>query len=345
MSKKMLLILLVLSLGLMVSACTNNYSIETEVSEGGVIEISPTQDEYEEGEEITIEAVADASYEFVEWSGDLEGEDNPVELKVDEDMNIEAQFKTDMVLVEAGTTIEDNGSVTVEEDFYISKYHVTQAEFKEMMGFNPSEFNDEDHLDLTGDTADRPVETVTWYDAVKYANKLSESEGLEKYYNISDIGYKGEAAEVGEHPQNIDDAEVTENEGANGYRLPTEDEHEYAARGGENGEATTYAGSDNLDNVGWYNDNSDVANSSLGFTDRGTMPVGMKKANEIGLYDMSGNVWDWINTAADTVVGSGRLRRGGSWYRHANLCWVSYFSSRSPSRASAIIGFRLARRP
>ncbi len=94
MSKKILFIMLVLSLGLMVVACTNHYSIETEVSEGGVIEISPTQDEYEEGEEITIEAVADASYDFVEWSGDLEGRDNPKEVEISADLNIEAEFAT-----------------------------------------------------------------------------------------------------------------------------------------------------------------------------------------------------------------------------------------------------------
>ncbi len=344
MAKKMLVVTLVLSLGLMVSACTNHYSIETEVSEGGVIEISPTQDEYEEGEEITIEAVADASYEFVEWSGDLEGEDNPVELKVDEDMNIEAQFKTDMVLVEAGTTSEDNGEVTVEEDFYIDKHHVTQAEFEEVMGFNPSGFNDEDHPDLEGDTADRPVEHVTWYDAVKYANKLSKAEGLDKYYNISDIEYKGDEAEDLQHPQNIDDAEVTENEGANGYRLPTEDEHEYAARGGENGEATTYAGSDNLNEVGWSYYKSDVANSEYDKWDagnRGTMPIGQKEANELGLYDMSGNLFDWTNTRYD----SNRMRRGGSWINGAISCMVSSSFSYTPSNSRYNLGFRLARRP
>jgi len=331
MSKKILFIMLVLSLGLMVVACTNHYSIETEVSEGGVIEISPTQDEYEEGEEITLEAVADASYEFVEWSGDLEGEDNLVDLKVDEDMNIEAQFKTDRVLVEAGTTSEDNGEITVEEDFYIDKYHVTQSEFEEVMGFNPSYFNDEDHPDLEGNTADRPVERVSWYDAVKYANQLSEAEGLDKYYNISNIEYDGD---------NIDDATVTENEGANGYRLPTEDEHEYAMRGGKNGNATTYAGSDNLDEVGWYWDKSDVANSDRS-DNRGTIPVGMKEANELGLYDMSGNVYDWTNTPD----GSYRVFRGGSWNGIANYCEVSYSFSYTPSLTSNSIGFRFTRRP
>ena len=235
----------------------------------------------------------------------------------------------DMVLVEAGTTSEDNRSVTVEDDFYIAKYHVTQAEFEEVMDFNPSYFNDKDHPNLTGNTADRPVERVSWYDAVMYANKLSQAEGLDAYYNISNIEYDGDS---------IDAAEITQNEGANGYRLPTADEHEYAMRGGKDGNATTYAGSDNLDEVGWYKDNSDAANSSLNV---GTMPVGEKEANELGLYDMSGNVYAWTNT----LSGSRRVRRGGFWYSVAGDCEVSRFGIHPPSCSYSFIGFRLARRP
>jgi len=241
---------------------------------------------------------------------------------------------SEMVLVEAGTTSEDNGEVTVEEDFYIDKYHVTQAEFKEMMGFNLSYFNDEDHPDLEGNTADRPVETVTWYDAVKYANKLSEAEGLDKYYNISNISNREYATDT------IDEAEITENEEANGYRLPTEDELEYAARGGKNGEPTTYAGSNDLDEVGWYRKNSDAANSSFN-SNVGTMPVGQKEANELGLYDISGNVEDWTNTPD----GSDRVSRGGGWHDVDIYCEVSNSFSSSPSITDNILGFRLARRP
>lgn len=241
----------------------------------------------------------------------------------------------DMVLVPAGTTSSDNGSVTVEDDFYIGKYHVTQAEFEEVMDFNPSYFNDEDHPDLTGNTADRPVEEVTWYDAVKYANKISEEEGLDKYYNISNIEYDGD---------NIDSATVEENEEANGYRLPTSEEWEYAARGGKNGEPTTYAGSNDLDEVGWYRKNSDAANSSVN-SNVGTMPVGEKEANELGLYDMSGNVYAWTNT----LSGSYRVGRGGSWSNYAYNCEVSISSSDTPSAPPSDtllnLGFRLARRP
>jgi len=257
-------------------------------------------------------------------------------------------LQKNMVLVEAGTTSSDNGSVTVDNNFYIGKYHVTQKQFEEVMGFNPSYFNDEDHPNLTGNTDKRPVENVTWYDTVMYCNKLSESEGLDKYYNISDINYYGDVLESEGNPDNIKSATVTENEGANGYRLSTEDEHEYAARGGKDGNATTYAGSDNLDEVGWYWKNSgdkwldgDWEGDRIINNNSSTHPVGEKEANELGLYDMSGNVWDWTNTSS----GSYRIIRGGSWNVFAYRCEVGYIRSSNSSYRNSTIssGFRLTR--
>ena len=227
----------------------------------------------------------------------------------------------ELVLVEAGTTSSDNGSVTLDYDFYIGKYHVTQADFKDIMGFNPSYFNDNDHSNLTGNSDNRPVEQISWYDAIEYANALSDLEGLDKYYIINGTT-------------------VTENKGANGYRLPTEDEHEYAARGGKDGYSTTYAGSDNLDEVGWYINNSDEANSGRN-DNRGTMPVGEKEANELGLFDMTGNVSDWTNTSSN----SSRIFRRGSFNNLENECKVSESFSYSPESYTIGLGFRLARSP
>jgi len=349
--KKILVIVGLIILVLFLVGCdedeTEKYNLSISKEGEGKIYFEGEESKYEAEEEVIINAKAVIGYQFDRWGGDIDSTDSETRIIMDEEKDITAYFVKEgldeMVLVEAGTTSENNGSITVDNDFYIDKYHVTQEEFEEVMGFNPSGFNDEDHPDLTRDNADRPVEHVTWYDAVKYANQLSKEEGLDKYYNISDIEYGGEYA----GDNNIGYAEVTENEEANGYRLATEEEHEYAARGGKNGDATTYAGSDNLDDVGWYKYNSDVANSEYedwGYDGHGTMPVGEKEANELGLYDMSGNVYDWTNTPD----GSRRVRRGGSWHTNARNCGVSSSRSHTPSntrRFRPFLGFRLARYP
>ena len=233
--------------------------------------------------------------------------------------------KQEMILVEAGTTSAANGSVTVENDFYIGKYYVTQTEFEEVMGFNPSYFNAQDHPDLTGNTANRPVEQVSWYDAIMFCNKLSEREGLGNYYTISDIKYDG---------NNIIDAGVIKNDLASGYRLPTPEEWEYAARGGKDGEATRYAGSDNINEVSWFIRNSMAANSSKEYN-RGTMPVGEKEPNELGLYDMSGNVIDWTNSIVDSKC----ILWGGSYTGPA----VFHVIELEPSARYSHVGFRPVR--
>ena len=225
----------------------------------------------------------------------------------------------EMVLVESGTTTVENGNITTSEDFYIGKYHVTQSEFKEVMEFNPSSFSGF----LISTNPDNPVENVTWYDAVKYCNELSKEEGLDKYYDISDIEYDGD---------NIMSAKVKENDEADGYRLPTETEHEYAARGGTYGEPTTFAGSDDMDQVGWYNNNSNDK----------TQPVGKKEANELSLYDFSGNVWDWTNSSYD-AEDYNKITRGGSWIGSKYDCEVEKSYNGSSSTANNVRGFRIAR--
>ncbi len=250
-------------------------------------------------------------------------------------MNIFAGPK-DYVLVEGGTfnmgdTFGDGASdqkpthrVTL-DSFYMSKYEVTQKEYRELMGYNPSSFSGDNN----------PVEVVNWYDAVIYANKLSEKEGIKPYYNISNVIKDG---------NKIRNATVTI-AGGKGYRLPTESEWEYAARGGNQSKGYKYSGSNNVDEIAEYEGNNDES----------TNPVGGKKANELGIYDMSGNVcewcWDWyglIGTSNKTnptgrVSGDSRVVRGGGWFSSESEATVNYRSSSTPGSYDFDAGFRLVR--
>ena len=203
--------------------------------------------------------------------------------------------------------------------FYMSRYEVTQKEWREVMGSSPSRFS--------GDNL--PVEQVSWYDAVVYCNVLSVQKGLTPVYTINGTS-------------------VTANWSADGYRLPTEAEWEYAARGGNASNGYLYAGSDNADEVAWYRDNSGDA----------THPVGGKAPNELGLYDMSGNVWEWCwdwygwdyyesSPSSDPrgpASGSYRVHRGGSWHDRARDLRSANRFDGSPGLSVSIVGFRLVRR-
>ncbi len=151
----------------------------------------------------------------------------------------DAAEQDEYVFVEGGTFKQGKKNVTV-GSFYICVHEVTQKEYYEVMGKNPSKIK-YDFLPFENYYS-LPVESVSWYDAVEYCNVLSKKEGLTPCYMINGRS-------------------TTCNFNANGYRLPTEAEWEYAARGGNKSCGYKYSGSNNLDTVAWYGKNSDVVNN------------------------------------------------------------------------------------
>ena len=233
-------------------------------------------------------------------------------------------------------------SITI-PDLIVSDHEVTRGEYKDVMGSDPStaSANDKDGNELEGDDVlNNPVNYVSWYDALVYCNKLSMQENLTPCYSIDGSTDPDDWGKVPTSSNTTWNAATCDFE-ANGYRLPTEAEWEWLARGGEN---YTYAGSDNVDDVAWYTSNTN---------DTGTREVKTKAPNGYGLYDMSGNVyewcWDWYGSISDSSAadgatsGSYRVSRGGSWYGYDNLCLVALRSYDFPISRFNYYGFRVVR--
>lgn len=202
--------------------------------------------------------------------------------------------------------------VTV-SSFFIGRFPVTQSEYEKVMGKNPSHH---DGLNL-------PVEQVSWFDAIEYCNRRSAMEGFTQAYAVS-----GNT--------------VTWNRAANGYRLPTEAEWEFACRAGTR---TPFYRGDSVNDAGWH-----VGNSG-----KQAQAVGQKLPNDWGLYDMHGNVLEWCwdllgeyTAEAQTdpqgaVSGTHRVYRGGSWAFQPHLTRSAYRFGNNPNMTSYFVGFRVAR--
>ena len=212
-----------------------------------------------------------------------------------------------MIYVEGGTFAMGSNSGESDEkpvhnvtldSYYIGETEITQAQWRAVMGSNPSNYK--------GDN--RPVECVSWHDAQEFCKKLSELTGKR-------------------------------------YVLPTEAQWEYAARGGNQSKGYTYSGSNNIDEVAIYYSNSGSGHSK----------VKSKKPNELGIYDMSGNVWEWCSdwyssssysSSSQTNPqgpnsGGYRVLRGGSWFNYASYCRVAFRSYNIPSGTFNYCGFRV----
>ena len=237
-----------------------------------------------------------------------------------------------MITVQGGTlpqTSEIAGKFVA--TFQIGKYEVTWNEWQIVRDWAVTNGYPDLVRKGEGSGLNHPARGFNWYEALKWCNALSEKEGLVPVYW------------AGAEPYRVLEGVPTVNTNANGYRLQTDAEWEWAARGGAGSKGFIYSGSNDVNQVAWHEGNSSGAEVNL-YLGRGTWPVGTKTPNELGIHDMSGNAFEWVFDSYNPVLfltDTDRRVRGGGWRYTSNFCAVDH---RGYSWAGVrVFGFRVAR--
>ena len=241
--------------------------------------------------------------------------------------SLDARYYPQTILVAGGSFVREDSVQVRVSSFRMGKTEITYWQY------NLFARSQKYHIEPPSwqYAGDNPAVYVNWYDAFFYLNWLSDRHGKKSVYKLTNT----RTIYYTHYDVEIDTA-------ANGYRLPTEAEWEFAARGGARSQGFEYSGSKDLQEVGWYAENSDSRSH----------PVAQKKANELGLYDMSGNVWEWCrdwygdysgrtNNPPGLEESSLRSIRGGSWHGSMEDCSVEYRADFNPGYRFDFIGFRL----
>ena len=247
----------------------------------------------------------------------------------------------DMIFVKGG---KYQPSFTDEEkevsNLEVSKYLITQKLWQELIRNNPANFKGDEN---------RPIEYISWWHALEFCNRLSEKYGLRPVYNLgkSDQGL----LMINQLDGTVVSPDVADFNKTEGFRLPTEVEWEWFARGGQvaldNGTFDyTYSGSNNIDDVAWYTGNSKDT----------TQSVGLKMPNVLGLYDCNGNVWEWCYDTTESIESGKsyvykaydhsnvyRRLKGGSWCNNTEVCAVAVRGNSQATYAYSNAGFRIVR--